>query len=78
MARSLTATNAGVLGSPLSALPVVLLLLRLACAQLVPVQLAVIEGLRPILGWRGLYEVRSGPVERARGAAAGGVSHYVP
>jgi hypothetical protein len=57
------------LGSSLTAIPALLLLLKLAAAQLLPRLLATWESERPVRGWRGVYEVRSGPAERAGGMA---------
>jgi hypothetical protein len=72
VATALSWWFAPVLGSSMVALPVALLALKLAAAQLVPRQLAVIEADRPVRGWRGLYEVRAGPAERSRAAGSGG------
>jgi hypothetical protein len=49
-------------------IPFGLLAAKLLSAQLVPIELAVLESARPIRGWRGLYEVRTGPIERMQRA----------
>ena len=55
-----------VLARSLFALPLLLLVLKLTSAQCVPLQLVEMESARPVRGWRGLFEVRSGPSERIR------------
>ncbi len=47
-------------------IPFGLLGAKLLSAQLVPLQLATVEAARPVRGWRGLFEVRTGPAEKAR------------
>jgi len=70
VALALVAVNVRVLGLPLLAYPVGLLCLKVLSAQCVPPQLAHIESARPIRGWRGLFEVRNGPVERTHRVTA--------
>lgn len=53
-----------VLGKHMVAIPFGLMLAKLLSAQCIPTQLAEIETARVIRGWRGLFEVRNGPVER--------------
>lgn len=57
-----------VLGLYVLSLPLLLFILKTASAQCVGVQLYEIESSRPIRGWRGLFEVRTGPVERTSNA----------
>ena len=66
MATALVIYNASVLGTPLIGLASGLFLTKLLSAQCVPTELAAIESHRPINGWRGLFEVRTGPRERVR------------
>lgn len=65
VALALVAVNIRVLGPQLLAYPLALLALKALSAQCVPLQLAAIERLRGVRGWRGLFEVRNGPVERS-------------
>lgn len=65
VALALVAANIRVLGAQLLAYPLALLALKALSAQCVPLQLAAIERLRGVRGWRGLFEVRNGPVERS-------------
>ncbi len=58
------------LGASTLILPFVLLFIKFVVSQLVPLQLVAIESARPVRGWRGLFEVRSGPAEKARREAA--------
>ena len=51
------------LGIELLAYPAALLAAKVLAAQCVPAELAEIERFRPIRGWRGLFEVRTGAVE---------------
>jgi hypothetical protein len=55
-----------VLGRSVIAIPVALFAAKIISAQLVPLELAEFEADRPVRGWRGLYEVRRGPFERAQ------------
>ncbi len=67
----LVSLNFEVLGLLAFVTPFALAALKLIAAQLVPIELAEIETQRPIRGWRGLFEVRNGPVERTVKASRG-------
>ena len=51
---------------PAVLLPVGLLATKAAAAFLIPLQVAAIEGARPVRGWRGLAEVRLGEMLLSR------------
>ena len=61
----LVAVNINVLNAQLLILPLGLLACKVVAAQCVPIQLSVSEASRPVRGWRGLFEVRTGPAEFA-------------
>jgi hypothetical protein len=66
VALALIAADARQLGLQSAVEPCVLLLAKVLAAQCVPVQLATLEAARPVRGWRGLHEVRTGPLEKGR------------
>jgi hypothetical protein len=66
VAVTVVLANLTQLGADTLTIPFLLLGIKIFAAQLVPVQLVAIEGARPVRGWRGLFEVRTGPIERAR------------
>jgi len=67
---ALVSLNLEALGPPVLFAPLGLIVLKLAAAQLLPSELTALECYRPVRGWRGLYEVRAGPYERAVRAQA--------
>ena len=66
VALALIVADARQLGQQSAVEPCVLLLAKVLAAQCVPVQLATLEAARPVRGWRGLHEVRTGPLEKGR------------
>lgn len=66
VALTVLVINVQQVGASTLSIPFGLLAAKLLSAQLVPVQLASLETARPVRGWRGLFEVRTGPIERAR------------
>ena len=68
VAAALVVAYVRVLGWRTVLFPLVLMCLKTAAAQCVGVQLYEIESARPIRGWRGLFEVRTGPAERTSNA----------
>ena len=71
----LAESYAGQLGGVALGLPLTLLGIKVIQAQLLTVLLAEVEAARPVRGWRGLLQVRTGVAERVRrqgGGALGG------
>ena len=66
VALALIVADARQLGLQSAVEPFCLLLVKVLAAQCVPVQLAALEAARPVSGWRGLFEVRSGSREKGR------------